>query len=101
MELMAMDGSKDCFNPSFSLVINCDTQDEIDYYWERLTDGGDERAQQCGWLQDKFGLSWQVVPTQLPEMLNNTNPVKAGNVMNVMLKMKKLDLALLKEAYEE
>jgi predicted 3-demethylubiquinone-9 3-methyltransferase (glyoxalase superfamily)/uncharacterized protein YndB with AHSA1/START domain len=86
------------FNEALSFVISCYTQDEIDYYWNRLSaDGG--REDQCGWLKDKFGVSWQVVPPILIRYLKDPDPVKAGNVMQAMLKMKKIDIALLQEAY--
>lgn len=87
------------FNEAVSFVVNCDTQDEIDYYWEKLTRDGDPKAQQCGWLKDKFGLSWQVTPNQLIRMLQDKDQKKADRVMSVMLKMKKLDLPKLEEAY--
>lgn len=86
------------FNEAVSFVINCDDQKEVDYYWSKLTEGGDEKAQQCGWLKDKFGLSWQVVPKQLSELLTNPDKEKAGRVMNAMLQMKKIDIAKLEEA---
>ena len=86
------------FTEAVSFVINCDTQEEVDYYWEKLTAGGDPKAQQCGWLKDKFGLSWQVVPTALEELMSDPDPAKAGRAMNAMLKMKKLDIAELKRA---
>jgi predicted 3-demethylubiquinone-9 3-methyltransferase (glyoxalase superfamily) len=88
------------FNEAVSFIINCDTQDEIDYYWEKLSEGGDKNAQQCGWLKDKFGLSWQVVPTALGDMLQDKDSKKSERVMKVMLKMKKLDLEKLEQAYE-
>jgi predicted 3-demethylubiquinone-9 3-methyltransferase (glyoxalase superfamily) len=82
-----------------SFVIDCATQDEVDYYWEKLTAGGDEKSQICGWLKDKYGLSWQVMPKALGEMLGDKDPQKAGQVMNAMLKMKKIDLKTLEDAY--
>lgn len=88
------------FNEAISFIINCNTQEELDYYWEKLSQGGDPNAQQCGWLKDKFGLSWQVTPVQLEEMLRDKDREKAGRVMNAMLQMKKLDLHALEEAYE-
>ena len=87
------------FNEAVSLQILCETQDEVDYYWKRLSEGGDEKAQQCGWLKDKYGLSWQVVPTVLPEMLQDHESPKARRAMDAMLQMKKLDIAKLKQAY--
>jgi predicted 3-demethylubiquinone-9 3-methyltransferase (glyoxalase superfamily) len=96
---MALNGGPQFkFTEAVSFVINCDTQEEVDHYWEKLTAGGDPKAQQCGWLKDKFGLSWQVVPTVLEELMSNPDPAKAGRAMNAMLKMKKLDIAELKRA---
>ena len=87
------------FNEAISFQVNCETQEEVDYYWEKLSQGGDEKAQQCGWLKDKYGLSWQVVPTVLPEMLTDSDSEKSGKVMNAMLQMKKLDIDELTRAY--
>ena len=89
------------FNEAVSFIVNCDSQNEIDYYWEKLTQGGDKNAQQCGWLKDKFGLSWQVVPTSLSEMLGDKDSKRSGAVMNAMLKMKKLDIEKLEEAFQK
>ena len=89
------------FNEAVSFIVECQTQEEIDFYWERLSEGGDKKAQQCGWLKDKFGLSWQIVPVILPEMLQEENSEKTERVMKAMLGMKKLDIAELKRAYEE
>jgi predicted 3-demethylubiquinone-9 3-methyltransferase (glyoxalase superfamily) len=86
------------FDEAISFQIHCETQDEIDYYWSRLTEGGKEVA--CGWLKDKFGLSWQVVPTPLFEMLSDKDPVKTGRVTKAFLKMKKFDIAKLRQAFE-
>ncbi|MCP3099637.1 VOC family protein [Myxococcus sp. K15C18031901] len=86
------------FNESISFVVNCETQAELDRYWSRLSEGGDEKAQQCGWLKDRFGVSWQVVPVMLPQLLASTAPEKARRVMEVLLKMKKLDIAELQRA---
>ena len=86
------------FNESVSFFVNCADQEEVDYYWNKLTtDGGQES--QCGWLKDKFGLSWQIIPEALGRMLGDKDPVKAGRVMHVMLKMKKIDVADLEAAY--
>ena len=82
------------FNESISFVINCETQEEIDYYWSALSKGGAE--QMCGWLKDKFGLSWQIVPTMLPKLFSNSSTNQ--KVMEVMLKMKKFDLKALQQA---
>ena len=86
------------FTEAISLVVNCDTQEEIDSYWEKLLEGGVES--QCGWLKDKYGLSWQVTPAVLPKMLLDEDPEKAERAMAAMLQMKKLDIARLKQAYE-
>lgn len=88
------------FSEAISFVIQCDNQGELDEYWTKLTaDGGEEG--QCGWLKDKFGLSWQVVPTELSSILSNPDPVKAQRAMQAMLQMKKLDVAALKQAAEQ
>ena len=87
------------FNESVSFVINCETQEEVDYFWEKLTaDGGEESA--CGWLRDKFGLSWQIIPTVLIDMLHDGDQEKSGRVMQAMFEMKKIDIKALKDAYE-
>ncbi|HET9464276.1 MAG TPA: VOC family protein, partial [Gemmatimonadales bacterium] len=88
------------FNEAVSFQIMCRTQEEVDYYWKRLGEGGDPNAQQCGWLKDKYGLSWQVVPTGMVEMLNDPDREKANRAMEAMLKMKKLDIAELERAFE-
>jgi predicted 3-demethylubiquinone-9 3-methyltransferase (glyoxalase superfamily) len=86
------------FNESISFVINCETQEEVDYFWGKLTaDGGEESA--CGWLKDKFGLSWQVTPTVLIDMLHDKDPEKAERVMKAMLEMQKIEIPKLKAAY--
>jgi len=87
------------FTEAISFVVNCQTQDEVDAYWEKLSAGGAEV--QCGWVKDKFGLSWQVVPTVLPELLNDPDPEKSQRVMKAMLTMKKLDIRALKQAAEK
>ena len=87
------------FTEAISLVVNCETQQEVDHFWERLSAGGHQV--QCGWLKDRFGLSWQVVPTVLVEMLQDKDPEKSKRVMAAMLKMIKLDIEGLKKAYEE
>ena len=86
------------FNEAVSFIVNCKDQQEIDYYWEKLKEGGDERSQQCGWLKDKFGLSWQIVPEALADMVANGTAEQAGRVMNALLQMKKLDIAALEKA---
>jgi len=80
------------FTPAISFVVNCKSQEEVDYYWEKLSAEGDERAQQCGWLKDKYGVSWQVVPTALVELLNSPDADKSRQVMQAMLAMKKIDI---------
>ncbi len=87
------------FNEAISLQINCETQAEVDHYWEKLSAGGDVNAQQCGWLKDKYGLSWQVVPRVLVEMMTDPDTKKSGRVMEAMLQMKKIDIAGLTRAY--
>ncbi|MEF3305852.1 VOC family protein [Paenibacillus sp. GYB003] len=88
------------FNEAVSLFVNCETQEEVDDLWERLTaDGGQESR--CGWLKDKFGLSWQIVPTILGELLQDKDERKANNVMQAMLRMNKLDIEALKQAYAQ
>jgi predicted 3-demethylubiquinone-9 3-methyltransferase (glyoxalase superfamily) len=88
------------FSEAISFQIMCETQEEIDHYYDRLSEGGDPKAQMCGWVKDKFGLSWQVVPTVLTEMVSDPNKEKAGRAFAAMLKMKKLDIAELERAYE-
>jgi predicted 3-demethylubiquinone-9 3-methyltransferase (glyoxalase superfamily) len=88
------------FNESVSFIVNCDTQEEIDYYWGKLGEGGDKNAQQCGWLKDRFGLSWQIVPTVLQDMVTDTATEKSERVMKALMQMKKLDIAELDKAYE-
>src|SRR6267142_2364474 len=83
------------FTEAVSFVVNCETQEEVDYFWQKLSEGGAEV--QCGWLKDKYGLSWQVTPTVLTEMLKDKNPAKAGRVMQAMLQMKKIDIKILKQ----
>jgi len=86
------------FNEAISLQVNCDTQKEIDYYWEKLSAGGDPKAQQCGWLKDKFGVSWQVIPAIMGELFKNEDSAKSQRVMQAMLPMKKIDIAVLEKA---
>jgi predicted 3-demethylubiquinone-9 3-methyltransferase (glyoxalase superfamily) len=87
------------FNEAISFQVHCETQKEIDYYWEKLSAGGDPKAQQCGWLKDKYGLSWQVVPTIVGELFKDENSAKSQRAMEAMLRMKKLDIAELKKAF--
>ena len=85
------------FTPAISMFVDCKTQQEVDELWEKLSAGGEK--QQCGWLQDKFGLSWQIIPSALGELMNDPDPVKAGRVMQAMLKMTKIDIEGLKQAH--
>ena len=87
------------FSEAISFQVHCESQEEVDYYWNRLSAGGDPNAQQFGWLKDKFGLSWQVVPTALLQMLMDADSPKSKRAMNAMLQMKKLDIAALERAY--
>jgi predicted 3-demethylubiquinone-9 3-methyltransferase (glyoxalase superfamily) len=89
------------FNEAISFQVYCETQEEVDYYWEKLSEGGDEKAQQCGWLKDKYGVSWQIVPTILIKMLKDNDSEKSQKVMKAMLQMHKLDISTLKKAYDE
>ena len=88
------------FNEAISFQIYCDTQDEIDYYWTKLGEGGDPNAQQCGWLKDRYGISWQVVPTVMFKMMADPDRTKAKRATDAMLKMVKFDIATLKAAFE-
>jgi predicted 3-demethylubiquinone-9 3-methyltransferase (glyoxalase superfamily) len=88
------------FSEAISFVVRCETQTEVDHYWDKLGKGGDERARQCGWLKDKYGVSWQIVPAALFGMMSGTDVIKSERVMRAVLQMKKLDLAALRQAYE-
>lgn len=99
-EFVALNGGPQFkFTEAISLVVNCQTQEQVDEYWRKLSDGGQEI--QCGWLKDKYGLSWQIVPTILSELLSDPDPKKAERVMQAMLQMKKIDIKGLKQAYEQ
>jgi predicted 3-demethylubiquinone-9 3-methyltransferase (glyoxalase superfamily) len=89
------------FNEAISFQVNCENQREVDYYWEKLSEGGDEKAQQCGWLKDKYGVSWQIVPDVLAKMLQDKDTKKTQKVFKAMLQMHKLDIKTLSQAYEE
>ena len=89
------------FNEAISFQVHCRTQEEIDHYWDKLSQGGDKNAQQCGWLKDKYGVSWQIVPTVLPKMLLDKDTRKSERVMQALLQMRKLDITRLKQAYGE
>jgi predicted 3-demethylubiquinone-9 3-methyltransferase (glyoxalase superfamily) len=100
VKFMALNGGPMfAFSPAISFFVNCQTQDEVDDLWAKLSAGG--QIQQCGWLQDKFGVTWQIVPTILGEMLRDKDPSKANRVMKAMMKMVKLDIKGLKQAYEQ
>lgn len=86
------------FNEAISFVVDCADQEEIDYYWQKLSAHGDAQAQQCGWLKDQFGVSWQIVPKVLIELLNHPDPATAERVMGAMMQMKKIDIAGLQRA---
>jgi predicted 3-demethylubiquinone-9 3-methyltransferase (glyoxalase superfamily) len=85
------------FSPAISFLVNCKTQEEVDELWEKLSAGGE--VVQCGWLKDKYGISWQIVPTILGELLNDPDPVKSQKVMKAMLQMKKISIEGLQKAY--
>jgi predicted 3-demethylubiquinone-9 3-methyltransferase (glyoxalase superfamily) len=87
------------FNEAISFQVDCETQKEVDYYWDKLSEGGDARAQQCGWLKDKYGVSWQIVPRVLIELIGDPDPARSGRVMEAMLQMKKIDIDGLERAY--
>lgn len=87
------------FNQAVSFQVRCETQDEVDYFWARLSEGGDEQAQQCGWLKDKFGVSWQIVPNILGELIGSSDTEEAQRAMRALLRMKKLDIEILQRAY--
>ncbi|MFZ1242216.1 VOC family protein [Candidatus Amarolinea dominans] len=86
------------FTEAISLFVNCETQEEVDELWEKLTEGGEESR--CGWLRDKYGLSWQIIPTILGELLQDKDPTKSGRVMQAMLQMSKIDIKALQQAYD-
>ena len=87
------------FTEAISLFVNCETQEEVDELWEKLSEGGEQGP--CGWLKDKYGLSWQIIPTALGQLLGDQDPQKAQNVMQAMLQMTKIDIAALRHAYEQ
>ncbi|WP_416416188.1 VOC family protein [Paenarthrobacter aromaticivorans] len=99
-QFMALNGGPAfTFNEAVSLMVNCDSQDEVDRYWNALLEGGGEESQ-CGWLKDKFGLSWQIVPAGMPSLLNGPDPAGSQRAMEAMLKMRKLDINALQKAYD-
>ncbi len=93
-------GPRFTFNESISFVVLCETQAEIDRYWDRLREGGDEKAQQCGWLKDRYGVAWQIVPDTLDGMLSATETARSERVMKALLRMKKLEMAALRRAFD-
>lgn len=98
-EFMALNGGPMfSFTPAISFFVKCETQAEVDYYWEKLGDGGSD--EQCGWLKDKFGLSWQIIPNRLGELLGDPDREKAERALQAMLQMKKLDVAVLQAAFD-
>lgn len=99
-EFIALNGGPEFrFTEAISFLVNCETQEEVDELWNKLSEGGEEG--QCGWLKDKYGLSWQIVPTVLGEMLQDKDPEKAKRVMEAMLQMNKIDIRTLKQAYQQ
>ncbi len=99
-EFMALNGGPEfTFSPAISFFVNCETQEEVDEYWERLSEGGEK--QNCGWLKDKFGVSWQIIPTVLGKLLGDMDAQKSQRVMQAMLKMYKIDIKELQMAYEQ
>ena len=98
-DIVALNGGPEFrFTEAFSLVVSCETQEEVDHFWERLSEGGEQGP--CGWLKDRYGLSWQVVPRVLDEMIRDEDPEKAERVMAAMLQMKKIEIDGLREAYD-
>ncbi len=98
-DFVALNGGPEFkFTEAVSFLVNCETQEEIDRFWKKLSEGGEEGP--CGWLKDRYGLSWQIAPPVLGEMLQDKDPEKAGRVMQAMLQMGKIDIAALKRAYE-
>lgn len=89
------------FTEAISFIVNCETQEEVDHYWNKLSEGGDPNAQMCGWLKDKFGVSWQIIPFALSKLMSDPDREKAGRVMNAMLKMKKIEIEALEDAYND
>ena len=99
-EFIALNGGPQfTFSPAISFLVNCGTQQEVDELWEKLSEGGEK--QRCGWFKDQYGVSWQIVPTALGKLLNDSDPVKSKNVMQAMLQMDKIDIERLQQAYEQ
>jgi predicted 3-demethylubiquinone-9 3-methyltransferase (glyoxalase superfamily) len=101
-EFVALNGGPQFkFTEAISFIVNCEDQDELDYFWEKLSEGGDEKAQVCGWLKDKFGVSWQIIPSTLTELVSDPDPEKSERVMKALLQTKsKIDIKALMQAYE-
>lgn len=98
-EFMGLNGGPQySLTPAISLVVDCKDQQELDSYWEKLSEGGEKQV--CGWLKDKFGLSWQIVPTQLGQLMSDKDPARSGRVMQALMQMTKLDIAKLQQAYD-
>ena len=97
-QFMALNGPMYKFSPATSFVVNCETQEEVDYYWDALVAGG--KPSQCSWLDDKYGVSWQIVPKQLIQLISDPDPVKAGRVMQAMMTMSKIVIADIQRAYD-
>jgi predicted 3-demethylubiquinone-9 3-methyltransferase (glyoxalase superfamily) len=99
-EFMALNGGPQfTFTPAISLFVNCETQQEVDALWDKLSEGG--RKDRCGWLTDKYGLSWQIIPTALPKLMSDPDPEKSKRVMKAMLQMDKIDIAALERAHQQ
>jgi len=99
-EFMALNGGPEYkFTPAMSLFVNCETQQEVDALWDKLSEGG--RKDRCGWLTDKYGLSWQIIPTALPKLMSDPDPEKSKRVMKAMLQMDKIDIAALERAHQQ
>ncbi len=101
-QFMALDGGP-FFKPTaaVSFYVECATQEEVDHYWNKLGEGGDPKMQQCGWVMDKYGFSWQIIPATLPKLLSDPDKKKADRVLQAMLQMKKIDIAGLEKAYQQ
>ncbi|WP_285765932.1 VOC family protein [Peribacillus sp. SI8-4] len=89
------------FTEAISFIIHCRSQEEVDYYWDKLSEGGEEKAQACGWLKDRFGVSWQIIPEHITDMINDPDPERSARVMTALYQMKKIDINTLKQALNE
>ncbi|WP_062231887.1 VOC family protein [Fictibacillus sp. FJAT-27399] len=101
-EFVALNGGPQFkFTEAISFIVHCDSQEELDYFWEKLSEGGDEKAQNCGWLKDKYGVSWKIIPSTLTKMVNDPDPEKSERVMKALLQTKsKIDIKTLMQAYD-